>query len=72
MEAFHFPFLLSAGVIGFKEALSGAHSGKNLGRYTIRLLHRVGIIDTKRSIACAWRAVSLVHEAQFTQHNRIQ
>jgi hypothetical protein len=31
---------MRAGVIGFK-ALSGGHSGRNFGRYTIGLLHRV-------------------------------
>ena len=35
-------------VIGFK-ALSGAHDGENLGRYTVGLLERVGIMDKKRS-----------------------
>ena len=32
---------MRSGVIKFK-ALSGAQSGKNLGWYTIELLHRVG------------------------------
>ena len=35
-------------VIGFK-ALSGAHTGKNLGRYAVGLLDRVGIMDEKGS-----------------------
>ena len=35
-------------VIGFR-ALSGAHDGENLGRYTVGLLDRVGIMDKKRS-----------------------
>lgn len=35
-------------VIGFK-ALSGAHDGENLGRYTVGLLDRVGIMDKKSS-----------------------
>jgi hypothetical protein len=35
-------------VIGFK-ALSGAHTGKNLGRYAIGLLDRVGIMNEERS-----------------------
>ena len=35
---------LKAAVIGFK-ALSGAHSGENLGRYTVGLLDHVGIMD---------------------------
>jgi len=41
---------MRAGVIGFK-ALSGAHSGDNLGRYTVGLLERVGIMDKKKSKA---------------------
>jgi len=39
---------LKAEVIGFK-ALSGAHSGENLGRYAVGLLDRVGIMDKKQS-----------------------
>jgi hypothetical protein len=39
---------MKAAVIGFK-ALSGAHDGENLGRYTVGLLDRVGIMDKKRS-----------------------
>ena len=35
-------------VIGFK-ALSGAHTGENLGRYVVGLLDRVGIMDEKRT-----------------------
>ena len=35
-------------VIGFK-GLSGGHSGENLGRYSVGLLDRVGIMDKKRS-----------------------
>jgi hypothetical protein len=35
-------------VIGFK-ALSGAHTGENLGRYAVGLLDRVGIMDEKGS-----------------------
>jgi hypothetical protein len=35
-------------VIGFK-AISGAHDGENLGRYTVGLLERVGIMDKKSS-----------------------
>jgi hypothetical protein len=31
-------------VIGFK-ALSGAHTGENLGRYAVGLMDRVGILD---------------------------
>jgi len=41
---------MRAGVIGFK-ALSGAHSGDNLGRYTVGLLEHVGIMDKKKSKA---------------------
>jgi hypothetical protein len=37
---------MRAAVIGFK-ALSGAHSGENLGRYVVGLLDRVGILDNK-------------------------
>jgi hypothetical protein len=37
-------------VIGFK-ALSGAHTGENLGRYAVGLLDRVGIMDEKSSKA---------------------
>ena len=42
---------LRAEVIGFK-ALSGAHSGENLGRYAVGLLDRVGIMDKNGSKAC--------------------
>jgi hypothetical protein len=38
-------------IVGFK-GLSGAHSGDNLGRYTMGLLNRVGIMDKKNSKAC--------------------
>ena len=38
-------------IIGFK-AISGAHSGKNLGRYAVGLLDRVGIMSKKMSKAC--------------------
>ena len=37
---------MQAVVIWFK-ALSGAHSGENLGRYTVGLLDRVGIMGEK-------------------------
>ena len=37
---------MRAVVIGFK-ALSGAHNGENLGRYTVGLLDHVGIMDKK-------------------------
>jgi hypothetical protein len=39
---------LKAEVIGFK-ALSGTHSGENLGRYAVGLLDRMGIMDKKQS-----------------------
>jgi len=42
---------MKAAVIGFK-ALSGGHSGENLGRYSVGLLDRVGIMDQKRSKVC--------------------
>ena len=35
-------------VIGFK-AISGAHDGENLSRYTVGLLDCVGIMDKERS-----------------------
>ena len=41
---------MRAEVIVFK-ALSGAHSGENLGRYIVGLLDRVGIMDKKSSKA---------------------
>lgn len=44
---------MRSAVIGFK-ALSGAHSGENLGRYAVGLLDRVGIMDKKRSKACQY------------------
>lgn len=44
---------MRAAVIGFK-ALSGAHSGENLGRYAVGLLDRVGIMSKNGSKAsCA-------------------
>ena len=39
---------MRAEVIRFK-ALSGAHSGENLGRYSVGLLDRVGIMDENNS-----------------------
>ena len=39
---------MKAAVIGFK-ALSGGHSGENLGRYSVGLLDCVGIMDQKSS-----------------------
>ncbi len=35
---------MRSAVIGFK-ALSGSHSGENLGRYAVGLLDRVGIMS---------------------------
>ena len=42
---------MKSAVVGFK-SLSGAHSGENLGRYTVGLLEGVGIMDQKGSKAC--------------------
>jgi len=42
---------LRAEVVGFK-ALSGVHSGENLGRYAVGLLDRVGIMGENQSKAC--------------------
>ena len=39
---------MRAVVIGFK-ALSGGHSGENLGRYSVGLLDRVGIMSKSRT-----------------------
>ena len=55
---------LKAGVIGFK-ALSGAHSGENLGRYAVGLLDRVGIMDktglkASRLVHPMFRSTSLI------------
>jgi len=41
---------MRAEVIGFK-ALSGTHSGENLGRYAVGLLDRVGIMSQNQSKA---------------------
>jgi hypothetical protein len=51
---------MRAEVIGFK-ALSGAHSEENLGRYTVGLLDRVGIMDKKISKAClfTWSRITI-------------
>jgi hypothetical protein len=48
---------MRAEVIGFK-ALSGTHSGENLGRYAMGLLDRVGIMDKKISKAWLFYVVS--------------
>ena len=49
---------MRAEVIGFK-ALSGTHSGENLGRYAVGLLDRVGIMDKK--ISKAWFIYVISH-----------
>jgi len=51
---------MRAEVIAFK-AVSGAHSGENLGRYAMGLLDRVGIMDKKRSKACrfTWSRITI-------------
>jgi hypothetical protein len=43
---------MKAAVIGFK-AISGNHSGENLGKYSVGLLDRVGIMEKNSSKACA-------------------
>lgn len=53
---------MRAAVIGFK-ALSGAHNGENLGRYTVGLLDRVGIMDRKSS-----KVSHLIHLTNQTSH----
>jgi hypothetical protein len=45
---------MRAEVIGFC-MLSGTHSGENLGRYSVGLLDRVGIMDKNGSKACRYR-----------------
>ena len=47
---------MRAAVIGFK-ALSDAHSGDNLSRYTVGLLERVGIMDKNKSKAGPTRII---------------
>ena len=42
---------MRAAVISFK-AISGSHTGENLGQYTVGLLDRVWIMDKKKSKAC--------------------
>ena len=42
---------MRAEVIGFR-VLSGAHSGENLGRYSVGLLNSVGIMDKNGSKTC--------------------
>jgi len=46
---------MRAAVIGFK-ALSGDHGGVNLGRYSVGLLDRVGIMDKKKTKVCHYLA----------------
>src|SRR5271155_3529317 len=48
---------MKAAVIGFK-AVSGAHTGENLGRYSVGLLDRVGIMDEKSSKACRFYRIT--------------
>ena len=50
MEVKEGKWKLYAAVIGFK-ALSGSHDGKNLGRYAVGLLDRVGIMNKTGSKA---------------------
>ena len=47
---------MQAAVIGFK-ALSDAHSEDNLGRYTVGLLERVGIMDKNKLKASPTRII---------------
>jgi len=49
---------LRAEVIGFK-AISGEHSGENLGRYAVGLFDRVGIMDKNESKACFKQLISI-------------
>jgi hypothetical protein len=48
---------MRAEVIGFK-ALSGTHSGENLGRYAVGLLDRVGIMSQNQSKASIINRIS--------------
>ena len=50
MEVKEGKWKMQAAVIGFK-ALSGDHSGANLGRYAVGLLDRVGIMSKTGSKA---------------------
>ena len=55
---------LKVAVIGFK-ALSGMHSGENLGRYVVGLLDHVGIMDKTRlkashSVCPTFRSMLLI------------
>jgi hypothetical protein len=47
---------MRAELIGFR-VLSGTHSGENLGRYSVGLLDRVGIMDKNGSKACRYLVV---------------
>ncbi len=50
---------MRAEVIGFK-AVSGNHSGENLGRHAVGLLDRVGIMDkngTKVLVVILWQSL---------------
>jgi len=48
---------LKAAVIGFK-ALSGVHSGENLGRYSMGLLDHIGIMSKTGTKVC-WLSLIL-------------
>jgi hypothetical protein len=48
---------MRAAVIGFK-GLSGAHDGENLGRYSVGLLDRVGIMNKTETKACLINLIS--------------
>jgi hypothetical protein len=60
-------------VIGFK-ALSGAHTGENLGRYAVGLLDRVGIMDQERSkvrhvlTSCSINLTPIFNFSSIRQH----
>jgi len=58
---------MRAAVIGFK-AISGSHTGENLGRYTVGLLDRVGIMDKKKSKVRIY-VVILIANDQSNQSN---
>jgi hypothetical protein len=50
---------MRAAVIGFK-GLSGAHDGDNLGKYSVGLLDRVGIMNKTGSKACRFYFFTIV------------
>jgi hypothetical protein len=51
---------LRAEVVGFK-ALSGKHSGENLGRYEVGLMDRVGIMAKNKLKACFTQFITYLH-----------